>query len=79
MFKQAGKLNVENKEKGMHSDDDKEPRPPNTGGQKKFPPEVKTMNMVYMTHTPTGELEKHSLRTEDHTTFPSAGVQKQTY
>ena len=38
VFKQAGKLNAKNKEKGLHSDDDEEPQPPNTGGQKKFPP-----------------------------------------
>ena len=38
VFKQAGKLNAENKEKGLHSDDEEEPRPPNTGGQKKSPP-----------------------------------------
>ena len=35
VFKQVGKLNAENKEKGLHSDDEEEPRPPNTGGQKK--------------------------------------------
>ena len=39
VFKQADKLNVENKEKGSQSkDDDEEPRPPNKGGQKKPPP-----------------------------------------
>ena len=39
IFKQANKLNAKNKEKGSQSDDDdEEPRPPNTGGQKKFPP-----------------------------------------
>ena len=33
VFKQADKLNAENKEKGSQSnDDDAEPRPPNTGG-----------------------------------------------
>ena len=42
VFKQAGKINAENKEKGSQSkDDDEEPRPPNTGGQKKFPPKLK--------------------------------------
>mgnify|MGYP005835491027 CR=1 FL=1 len=41
-FKQAGKLNTEHKEKGSPSeDDDEEPRPPNTGGHKKFPPRSK--------------------------------------
>ena len=35
----AGKLNAENKEKGSKSEDEnKEPRQPNTGGQKKSPP-----------------------------------------
>ena len=37
VFKQAGKLNAENKDKRLHSDDEEEPRPPNIGGQKKFP------------------------------------------
>ena len=36
---QAGKLNAEDKEKGSQSEiDNEEPRPPNIGGQKKFPP-----------------------------------------
>ena len=39
-------LNVENKDKGLHSDDEEEPRPPNMGGQKRFPPQVKAMNMI---------------------------------
>ena len=52
VFKQAGKLNAENKEKGSQSDDDEESRPPNTGGQKKFPPQVKMVNMIYATHIP---------------------------
>ena len=59
--KQAGKLNAENKEKGLHSDDDEEPRSPNTGGQKKFPPQLKTVNMIYATHIPKREW-KHALR-----------------
>ena len=40
VFKQAGKLNAENEDKGLHSDDDEEPRPPNNSGQKGFPPQV---------------------------------------
>lgn len=53
VFKQAGKLNAEHKGKGPRSeDDDEEPHPPNTGGQKKFPLEVKTVNMMYVTHIP---------------------------
>ena len=38
VFKQTGKVNAENKDKGLHNNDDEEPRCPNTGGQKKFPP-----------------------------------------
>ena len=37
VFKQAGKLNAENEDKGLHSDDDEEPRPPNNNGQMGFP------------------------------------------
>ena len=54
MFKQAGKINAENKDKGLHSDDDEEPRRPNTGGQK-FPLQVKMVNMIYATHIPKRE------------------------
>ena len=32
VFKQAGKLNAENNDKGLHSDDEEEPRPPNNRG-----------------------------------------------
>ena len=35
VFKQAGKLITENKDKGPHSDDEEEPRQPHTGGQKR--------------------------------------------
>src|SRR3954466_14905495 len=38
VFKQAGKLNAENRDKGLRSDDEEEPRPPNSSGQKGFPP-----------------------------------------
>ena len=55
MFKQAGKLNAENKDKGLHIDDEEEPRPPNTRGQKRFPPQVRTVNMIYATHIPKRE------------------------
>ena len=42
VFKQDGKLNAEHKEKGSQiKNDDEEPRPPNTGGQKKFSPKLK--------------------------------------
>ena len=62
VFKQAGKLNAEHKGKGPPSeDDDEEPCPQNTGEQKKFPPEVKTVNMIYVTHIPKQE-RKHALR-----------------
>ena len=37
VLKQASKSNAKNKDKGPHNDDEEEPRPPNTGGQKGFP------------------------------------------
>ena len=55
MFKQADKLNAENKDKGSHSDDEEESRQPNTGGQNRFPPQVRTVNMIYATHIPKRE------------------------
>ena len=61
VFKQAGKLNAEHKGTEMPSEDEDEPRQPNTGGQKKFPPEVKTVNMIYVTHIPKRK-RKHALR-----------------
>ena len=61
VFKQAGKLNTEHKGKGPPSKDEDEPRPTNTGGQKKFPPEVKTVSMIYVTHIPKRE-RKRTLR-----------------
>ena len=61
VFKQAGKLNAENKDKGLHTNDEEEPRPPNSGGQKGFPPQVKTVNMIYATHIPKRE-RKRALR-----------------
>ena len=38
VFKQAGKLIAENSDKGLHSDDEEETRPPSNRGQKGFPP-----------------------------------------
>ena len=59
---QAGrKLSTETRDKGLHSDDEEEPRPPNTGGQKGFHPQVKTVNMIYTTHIPKRE-RKRALR-----------------
>ena len=58
VFKQAGKLNAEHKGRETPSEDEDEPHPPNTGGQKKFPPEVKTVNMIHTTRT--------SLRRHEH-------------
>ena len=59
VFKQASKLNAENREKGSQSeDDDEEPRQPNIGGQKKFPPQVKMVNMIYATHIPKRERKR---------------------
>ena len=61
MFKQAGKLSAENRDKGLHSDDEEEPRPPNNRGQKGFPPQVQTVNMIYATHIPKRD-QKHALK-----------------
>ena len=61
MFKQAGKLNAKNEDKGLHSDDDAEPQPLNNSGQKGFPPQVRTVNMIYATHIPKRE-RKRALR-----------------
>ena len=61
MFKQAGKLSADNEYKGLHSEDDEEPRPPNNNGQKGFPPQVRTVNMIYATHVPKRE-RKRALR-----------------
>ena len=58
VFKQVGKLNAENDDKGLHSDDDEEPRPPNNSGQKGFPPQVRTVNMIYATHIPKRERKR---------------------
>ena len=44
-------IRCQKKEKGSQSnDDDEEPLPPNTGGQKKFPPQIKMVNMINATH-----------------------------
>ena len=58
VFKQAGKLNAEPKGRETPSEDEDEPRQQNTGGQKKFPPEVKTVNMIHVTK----RRSKHTLR-----------------
>ena len=60
-FKQAGKLIAENNDKGLHSNDEEETRPPNNRGQKGFPPQVRTVNMIYGTHIPKRE-RKRALR-----------------
>ena len=61
VFKQAGKLIAENNDKGLHSDDEEETWPPNSRGQKGFPPQVRTVNMIYATHIPKRE-QKRALR-----------------
>ena len=53
-------MNAENKDKGLHSNDDEEPRRPNIGVQKKSP-HVKMVNMIYATHIPKWE-RKRALR-----------------
>ena len=47
VFKQDGKLNAEHKG-GTPSEDEDEPRKQSTGEQKKFPPEVKTVNLLHV-------------------------------
>ena len=49
VFKQAGKLNAEHKGEETPSKDEDEPRQQSAGGQKKFPPEVKTVNVIHVT------------------------------
>ena len=62
VFKQASEVNSRNKEgESQSEDDDDEPLQPNTGGQKKFPPQVKIVNMIYATHIPKKE-RKRALR-----------------
>ena len=62
VFKQAGKLNTEHKGRRPPGDsDDEETHQPNTEGEKQFPPEVKTVNMVYATHIFIREQEKQPL------------------
>src|SRR3954462_5732498 len=58
VFKQAGKSIAEHKDKGLDSDDEQEPRPPNNKGQKGFPPEVRMVHMIYATHIPKRERKR---------------------
>ena len=48
VFKQSGKLNAEHKGQDTPSEDEDEPRKQSTGEQKKFPPEVKTVNVLHV-------------------------------
>ena len=52
VFKQAGKLNAEQKGRETPSEGEDETRQSNTGGQKTFQPEVKTVNMIHVTLHP---------------------------
>ena len=61
VFRQASKLNAEHKGRETPNEDEDEPRQQSTGGQKKFPPEVKTVNMIYVTHIPK-RTRKRALR-----------------
>ena len=54
MFKQAGKLNAENKEKGPHSNDERSPGH-RSQGDRRNSTQVKTVNMIYATHIPKRE------------------------
>ena len=46
---------------GAAQRDEEEPKPPNNNGQKGFPPQVRTVNMIYATHIPKRE-RKRALR-----------------
>ena len=48
VFKQSGKLNAEHKGQDTPSEDKDEPRKQSTGEQKKFPLEVKTVNVLHV-------------------------------
>ena len=43
--------------------------PPNTGGNKKFPPQIKTVNMINATHIP--KRERRRTRRDDDATEPA--------
>ena len=48
VFKQSGKLNAVHKGEDTPSEDEDEPLKQDTGEQKKFPPEVKTVNVLHV-------------------------------
>ena len=48
-IKQSSKLNAEHKGLDTPSEDDDAPHKQNTGEQKKFPQEVKTVNLLHVT------------------------------
>ena len=49
VFKQSGKLNTVHKGEDTPSEDEDEPLKQDTGEQKKFPPGVKTVNVLHVT------------------------------
>ena len=51
-------MNAEHKGRETPSEDVDKPHQQNTGGLKKFPPEVKSVNMIHATHTPTRRRER---------------------
>ena len=70
-LQKAGRSGAKNKEKGTQSnDDDEEARPPNIGGQKKFPPQIKTVNMINTTHI--SKRERMCTLWDDNATEPIA-------
>ena len=56
IFKQSGKLNAKHKGQDTPSEDEDKPRKQSTGEQKKFPVEVKRVNVL---HVITGETKRH--------------------
>ena len=62
VFKQSGKLNAEHKGQDTPSEDEDEPCKQNTREHKKFPPEVKTVNVLHVIkgRSKAALLDKHA-------------------
>ena len=78
VHKQADRSGAENKEKGSQSDeDDEEPRSPNKRGQKQFPLQIKTVNMINAIHIPKRE-QTYTFRDVDSTKQVAPTIQTMT-
>src|SRR4051794_6372167 len=58
VVKQAGKLNAENRDKWLRSDNEEQTRPRNSSGQRSLRPQRRTVNMIYATRTPKRERKR---------------------